>query len=612
MPDITVEKRSLSSIFDQQTYQLDFYQRGYQWKTQQVTDLLEDLTTQFENSYSKEPKHLMEYDNYFLGCYIVDRHRENSVFIVDGQQRLTTLTLLFIYLHNIKANTNIPLNRYVYSYDANIGSETYVFQTEERARTFKYLLSAEDSSEQIKNNLTTNYALIKKFFEHKKYSEHKIMWFVNWVTNNVKMVEIDAGSNAYNIFITMNDRGLELVADELLKGHIFSKIKQDRQAKIAELWDETVALLHNYEEKSNNRKLRTDTLKTPLSQFIIDWLTSQYAQTSKDVSAIAAFGNGKGFHKWIIENANKIDLTTSDDYENFVNKMNWYAKQYIKINKATIFSKETENVYYAHTTGLTHLRKILLSSLQFGISEEEIIQKLNWTAKIIDIWIGSWKWNGLPTEAHPTSDIALQLMILMRQNNQEQARLLIEDNTVLYPSELIIPPKGKKGVQAKKHNIRWILARLTSYVETIQNPSAHSPYEDFMNTQLYHIEHIIPASSQENFYDKEDTERELKFENTKNRLGNLILLRGKENSSLQDKPFPEKLPTYSANNKLAGMLDSRNYSDGTLTNWTSLRKLNNEKLDNFIKPYQNYGLSEIQEREKLYLKIANLIWDIKN
>lgn len=612
MPDITVEKRSLSSIFDQQTYQLDFYQRGYQWKTQQVTDLLEDLTTQFENSYSKEPKNLMEYDNYFLGCYIVDRHRENSVFIVDGQQRLTTLTLLFIYLHNIKANTNIPLNRYVYSYDANIGSETYVFQTEERARTFKYLLSAEDSSEQIKNNLTTNYALIKKFFEHKKYSEHKIMWFVNWVTNNVKMVEIDAGSNAYNIFITMNDRGLELVADELLKGHIFSKIKQDRQAKIAELWDETVALLHNYEEKSNNRKLRTDTLKTPLSQFIIDWLTSQYAQTSKDVSAIAAFGNGKGFHKWIIENANKIDLTTSDDYENFVNKMNWYAKQYIKINKATIFSKETENVYYAHTTGLTHLRKILLSSLQFGISEEEIIQKLNWTAKIIDIWIGSWKWNGLPTEAHPTSDIALQLMILMRQNNQEQARLLIEDNTVLYPSELIIPPKGKKGVQAKKHNIRWILARLTSYVETIQNPSAHSPYEDFMNTQLYHIEHIIPASSQENFYDKEDTERELKFENTKNRLGNLILLRGKENSSLQDKPFPEKLPTYSANNKLAGMLDSRNYSDGTLTNWTSLRKLNNEKLDNFIKPYQNYGLSEIQEREKLYLKIANLIWDIKN
>lgn len=607
MPDITVEKRSLSSIFDQQTYHLDFYQRGYQWKGQQVADLLQDLNAQFENSYSKEPKSLMEYDNYFLGCYIVDRHRENAVYIVDGQQRLTTLTLLFIYLHKTKANVNIPLNRYVYSYDANLGSETYVFQTPEREKTFKYLLSLEDEQETIENNLTTNYGVIKKFFENKKYSEHKMMWFVNWVTNNVKMVEIDAGSNAYNVFITMNDRGLELVADELLKGHIFSKLKQDRQAQIAEIWDSTINLLR--EAETNHAKPHLQ--KPQLSQFIIDWLTSQYAKTSKDVRAIAAFGNGKGFHKWIIENAESINLVTSDDYEKFIIQMNWYAKQYIKINKAAQFSKATKNIYYAHTTGLTHIRKILLSSIQFGLTEEQILENFNWTAKRIDIWVGSWKWNGESTDAHDTSDIALQMMIALRKNQQAEVNKLIMDNSILRPSELIIPAKGKRGVQVKKQNIRWILARLTAYIENIQNPSAHSYYEDFMNTKLYHIEHIIAASSQENFYDYDDAEREQKFENTKNRLGNLILLRGKENSSLQDNPYAKKLPTYSGNNKLAGVLDKRNYTDNILTNWTSLRRANNENLDNLIKPYEVYGLAQIQEREALYLKIASLLWSVE-
>ena len=77
------------------TYGLDFYQREYSWEETQVAELLDDLTTRFLDEFdeSHERRHVASYRPYFLGP-IVTALRDGMRYLVDGQQRVTTLSLV--------------------------------------------------------------------------------------------------------------------------------------------------------------------------------------------------------------------------------------------------------------------------------------------------------------------------------------------------------------------------------------------------------------------------------------------------------------------------------------------------------------------------------------
>jgi uncharacterized protein with ParB-like and HNH nuclease domain len=72
--------------------------------------VLGDLTDKFLGSY--DPSHarsaVADYDYYFLGSIVLSRH-DGATCIIDGQQRLTTLTLLLIYLHNLQRERSARL-----------------------------------------------------------------------------------------------------------------------------------------------------------------------------------------------------------------------------------------------------------------------------------------------------------------------------------------------------------------------------------------------------------------------------------------------------------------------------------------------------------------------
>ena len=82
-------------------YSIDYFQREFKWQTKQVTELMDDLSAKFQENY--EPGHdrpeVAGYGHYFLGSIIVS-DKDGVKFIIDGQQRLTTLTLLLIYLQH--------------------------------------------------------------------------------------------------------------------------------------------------------------------------------------------------------------------------------------------------------------------------------------------------------------------------------------------------------------------------------------------------------------------------------------------------------------------------------------------------------------------------------
>lgn len=83
---------------------MDFYQREYVWTTATIVTPLNDVVWDFENSYSqysdRDLKHVLDkYPWYYLNEFITNEVQGN-VFIVDGQQRLTSLTLIAAYLYH--------------------------------------------------------------------------------------------------------------------------------------------------------------------------------------------------------------------------------------------------------------------------------------------------------------------------------------------------------------------------------------------------------------------------------------------------------------------------------------------------------------------------------
>ncbi len=95
-------KRKIEEIFSvSQPYYIDFYQRDYKWVKEHIEKLLEDLFYRFELEYKgnidPSPENISKYDWYYLSAYVPNTYK-GKTFIVDGQQRLASITLILIKL----------------------------------------------------------------------------------------------------------------------------------------------------------------------------------------------------------------------------------------------------------------------------------------------------------------------------------------------------------------------------------------------------------------------------------------------------------------------------------------------------------------------------------
>ena len=79
-------------------FDIDYYQREYRWERSHVSQLVGDLATAFLKRHRVRAETIAGYERYFLGSIIINEH-EGRRFIVDGQQRLTTITLLLIHVY---------------------------------------------------------------------------------------------------------------------------------------------------------------------------------------------------------------------------------------------------------------------------------------------------------------------------------------------------------------------------------------------------------------------------------------------------------------------------------------------------------------------------------
>lgn len=108
---IDAKDKKLSEVLTGQRYKIDSFQREYRWKREHIEALISDLSISFLNNYQKN--HTIEdytdYDSYYMGPIVLCEAR-NGLSIVDGQQRLTSFTLLLIYLLHAQEKLELPEN----------------------------------------------------------------------------------------------------------------------------------------------------------------------------------------------------------------------------------------------------------------------------------------------------------------------------------------------------------------------------------------------------------------------------------------------------------------------------------------------------------------------
>src|SRR5947209_19312125 len=104
--EIDGDGRTVRELLTGRKYSIDYYQREYKWQTKQVAELIDDLATKFQESHEEgnERSAVADYGHYFLGSIIIS-DKDGQKFVIDGQQRLTTLSLLLIFLRHRLADT---------------------------------------------------------------------------------------------------------------------------------------------------------------------------------------------------------------------------------------------------------------------------------------------------------------------------------------------------------------------------------------------------------------------------------------------------------------------------------------------------------------------------
>ncbi|MEQ5316083.1 DUF262 domain-containing HNH endonuclease family protein [Providencia vermicola] len=242
----------LKDIFcDGYSFEIPQYQRPYSWKIEQAITLVDDLL-QFLDEY---PEDIRTIPPYFLGSIVLIKPDSGTAQIVDGQQRITTLTILFSVLRSLVPEKNkSTIENLIFQK----GDEFLLTEDEARLKTrsrdqsfFLNYIQREKKVDEIKsyNNSKLNDSQ-KNMLDNFIAIEEKLSGESGSVLNKlcqlllnkcimvvVKTLDIDS---AYRIFSVMNDRGLDLSATDILKSLITSAISESNgnQSFYTKKWED--------------------------------------------------------------------------------------------------------------------------------------------------------------------------------------------------------------------------------------------------------------------------------------------------------------------------------------------------------------------------------------
>jgi uncharacterized protein with ParB-like and HNH nuclease domain len=500
------EAKTIMKIFGDADsyYQIPDYQRPYSWEDEQIEQLWDDVYSAMESGD----------ESYFLGPMILIRTSDGHFEVVDGQQRLSTLTILFcvirdLYETRLKAIDGELVNSIRDAIKSLVKGKHrlklitqlhYQNQFEQEILNGVKFPSVELTKKQREENKFINAALIfKENLEElsKNGGVKAIKEFADYLLRKVEMITITCSKQEYAIklFQILNTRGLELSHADLIKSHLYGRLDNETTKQqfistwcevetVSKQMDESITDLFTYYEyyllARNPKRTLYEELK---EQF-----------KGHDSNSIIF-----GFKKFV-EFFNEIFQQQSKLAYSF-----WYLPNQV-FWKAILTSAKKENFH--DFLGLCReLRRIYYSYWIAGYT----------TSKIKQLSFNLIGW--------------LRNKKTLQEIRNEIGAKMMEDKVV---------ERMRKNLEEEVYGYSWLKPPLV-LVEYEQTDDSKLPFID-LDRQI-HVDHILPQDWQAIDYWKKLWTKE-RANYWLHRLGNVTLLSGRKNISASNNPFPAKKDVY--------------------------------------------------------------------
>ena len=601
---IEARHRSLFDVLNEQKYTVDYFQREFSWGEKHIEELVTDLTSAFLSEYTPGDNRAKgeQYNNYYLGPFVVSS-KDGKRSIIDGQQRLTSLTLFLIYLNNLQKE--LPFHEKIEPmiFSELRGSKSFNITIEERIPCLEGLFNKREYvpseyDDESTHNMAERYQDIERAFPD-ELKQDAFPFFIDWFRYNVIMVEIIAYSdeNAYTIFETMNDRGLNLTPSEMLKGFMLSRFdNSEKRKKANDFWKQAMLSLKAYEKDEDQR-------------FFQSWLRARYTDSIRPGKAGSKNEDfekiGTRFHSWVRDNLSKVglDADKGDSFEQFVQQeFRFYLRAYVRILDAEkTLVQGLEHVYYIHRWGIapTLSLPLMLAALNTHDSDEIVAQKIDTVAAYIETFSVRRSVNFRNFSASSIRYTMYSLVKEIRGNELLDLKLLLgqklKDMKESFDGMSTFRMHGQN-----KRFVKFLLARMTGWCEhqagmsssfvTYYQPGSGKPFE---------VEHIWADKFARH---KDEFEQEHEFQNYRNRLGDLVLLPRGTNQSYGDQPYEKKQTHYIKENLLTKSLCPLAYENNP--NFLKLHSTLNLPFES----HEIFKKKDIEARQELYQSICERIW----
>lgn len=586
--------KPLKEVLYEKKYQVDYFQREYKWQRKHIEQLIVDLEASFMSNYEdNHQRHdVANYNSYYLGPIVISE-KGALRSIVDGQQRLTSLTLLLIFLNNIQTDNDVDLVPFIKS--KKYGKLSYNIEVPDRTKVLDSIFEKSDFNiseieDESIQNMIDRYQDIESLFPEVLKTD-KLLMFIDWVKEKIVFVEIIAYSdeNAYTIFETMNDRGLNLTPTEMLKGFLLTNVKNEEKIiELNDVWKETISKMHSI---SNNEDL----------EFMRAWLRGHYAQTIR--SRTKDSGNedfeklGTKFHTWIKDNAKRIGLKNSEAFFYFIKSdFKFYSRVYFKIidgiqNK----NKDLEHLYlssnWSIATSLSY--PLLMAPIEILDDENTINEKLSIVSKFLDIYSTLRTFdNKLITQSAIRYSIYL-LVRKIRNTSIEELRNILIDELTEY-DEVITRISRFDATKASQKFLRYVFARIIYYTER-KYGNKEVIFHDLSSTRKknrYNLAQLVLSGNFDKYLNQFTSESE--YNSTVNQIGNFVYV---------PNPIKGVLDSISSEEKLMHL---QNQCEITKSVMSGNHGLNNQYLFN---PIENFTFEEIADRTICLLSVIKDVWN---
>lgn len=560
--NVTPKDFTLHSLLNVPTeqFKVPSYQRRYAWKYPQHRALIEDIDM------------LLPGDGHLFGMLIL--HTDyyhggiNSVQVVDGQQRLTTITVLLRVLMNkfieIKDDYNAfqVVGQLLYCGDPKKSNVPKLELGELDNPDYLNLLKG--NLEKVKNkNLTDAYTFFTEFIDDSisEVGEGWLQTFLNKLIHTAKIIRLDVmqAQDAYKLFETINNRGLRLSATDILKNFILghaAKISKEKLSDAREIWSEIIIQLDGIPTDDFFRQYVCGIYTRKISSSkLVEEFKKNYFKRVLEVDKLGEFSYNHGpietaeFEDEIDEidddskdsTAIEFDSKERVDILKYLGDIRDSAKCYSKIwNRKFVDDKINQRISDLQDINSFPSYIFLMHYLQKDLPKKELYKVLD----MIGVTMLRRHVTGQST-AYNDDIFSRLLRVEIGENHVENVKNQLLEDTPSDDEFLDSFPRHEMK-QRVIDRARYILTK----IELVKRKGTG---EISINGADYvHVEHIIPQnidtkSSKADFGDWEKYLGEKAKINHKkyvNRIGNLTLLDSALNISASNNPFAKKKSSY--------------------------------------------------------------------